>query len=139
MHLNLCGRSQMTTQRSSLHGSVSESTQVTIGRKLLNGIGALALVGFMIVHLSGNLQLYSTDGTAFNAYAKFLHDLGPLLVRGRNRLAGYLFYCTQSPGIGLWLKNRSREAIGIRPVEQGWSQQSCRYLSNNMFVSGRRC
>ena len=52
----------------------------TVGQKALVAITGLALVGFLITHLAGNLLMYSgDDGAAFNAYSAGLHDLGVLL------------------------------------------------------------
>lgn len=50
----------------------------TVGRELLVGVTGLALVGFIIVHLSGNLLIF-VGPEAFNAYAAKLHSLGALL------------------------------------------------------------
>ena len=36
------------------------------------------MVGFVLAHLSGNFLIYK-GAEAYNAYAQFLHDLGPLL------------------------------------------------------------
>jgi succinate dehydrogenase / fumarate reductase, cytochrome b subunit len=52
----------------------------TIGQKALVGITGLALIGFLITHLIGNLTMYiGEDGEAFNAYSQGLHNLGALL------------------------------------------------------------
>ena len=50
----------------------------TVGRDLLVGVTGLALVGFIVIHLSGNLLIFAGP-EAFNAYAAKLHSLGPLL------------------------------------------------------------
>lgn len=50
----------------------------TIQKKQIVGITGLAMVGFVLAHLSGNFLIYK-GAEAYNAYAKFLHDLGPLL------------------------------------------------------------
>ena len=50
----------------------------SIGKKTTMALTGLLLVGFLIAHLAGNLLLYK-DAEAFEAYAKKLHDLGPLL------------------------------------------------------------
>jgi len=42
------------------------------------GITGLAMVGFVLAHLSGNFLIYK-GAEAYNAYAQFLHDLGPIL------------------------------------------------------------
>lgn len=48
------------------------------GRKALAALTGLGMVLFLIMHLLGNLQIYSS-GSGFNDYAKALHD-GPLIV-----------------------------------------------------------
>ena len=50
----------------------------TIQKKQIVGITGLAMVGFVLAHLSGNFLIYK-GAEAYNAYAQFLHDLGPLL------------------------------------------------------------
>ena len=50
----------------------------SIGRKFLMAVSGLILVGFVIGHLAGNLQIFSHPDK-INGYAAFLHDLGPLL------------------------------------------------------------
>lgn len=50
----------------------------SIGKKVLVAVTGLALVGFLVGHLLGNLQLF-LGADALNMYSKGLHDLGPLL------------------------------------------------------------
>jgi succinate dehydrogenase / fumarate reductase cytochrome b subunit len=50
----------------------------TIQKKQWVGITGLAMVGFVLAHLSGNFLIFK-GAEAYNGYAKFLHDLGPLL------------------------------------------------------------
>ena len=50
----------------------------TIQKKQIVGITGLAMVGFVLAHLSGNFLIYK-GAEAYNAYAQFLHDLGPIL------------------------------------------------------------
>ena len=50
----------------------------TIQKKQIVGITGVALVGFILAHLSGNFLIYK-GAQAYNDYAQFLHDLGPLL------------------------------------------------------------
>lgn len=107
-----------------------------VGRKLLNAAGAIALVGFVIVHLLGNLQLYRGDGAAFNEYAKFLHDLGPLLWAAEVGLIA-VFVLHAATGIGLWLKNRAARSNRYRVNQAskgGPSHLSA--ISKSMVVSG---
>jgi succinate dehydrogenase / fumarate reductase cytochrome b subunit len=50
------------------------------GRKFIAALTGLGVVAFLIIHLIGNLQVFS-DSNALNEYAKALHD-GPLIVIG---------------------------------------------------------
>lgn len=50
----------------------------TIGRKILMALTGLILIGFVVGHLVGNLQVFSAPDK-INGYAHFLQSLGPLL------------------------------------------------------------
>lgn len=47
-------------------------TRTSIGRKVLMAVSGIILVGFVIGHLLGNLQIY-LGPDALNTYARFLH------------------------------------------------------------------
>lgn len=51
----------------------------SILKKIVMAVTGLALVGFLITHLAGNLSLFGGPGL-FNAYAQKLHNLGLLLI-----------------------------------------------------------
>jgi succinate dehydrogenase / fumarate reductase cytochrome b subunit len=52
--------------------------QSSIGKKYVVAVTALLLILYVLGHLAGNLQIY-LGPDRINAYAKFLHDLGPIL------------------------------------------------------------
>jgi succinate dehydrogenase / fumarate reductase cytochrome b subunit len=52
--------------------------QSSIGKKYIVAVTALLLILYVLGHLLGNLQIYMGQDR-INAYAKFLHDLGPIL------------------------------------------------------------
>jgi succinate dehydrogenase / fumarate reductase cytochrome b subunit len=54
----------------------------TIGRKFLMAVTGLILIGFVIGHLVGNLQVFSGPD-AINGYSHFLQTLGPTLWAAR--------------------------------------------------------
>ena len=54
----------------------------TIGRKFLMAVTGVILIGFVIGHLVGNLQVFE-DPDKLNGYAAFLQSLGPLLWTAR--------------------------------------------------------
>ncbi|MCK5127132.1 MAG: succinate dehydrogenase cytochrome b subunit [candidate division Zixibacteria bacterium] len=52
----------------------------SVGKKLLNAVSGLTLLGFILAHLIGNLTLLTGNSDAFNAYGHFLiHKTGVLL------------------------------------------------------------
>jgi len=58
-----------------LFGRIFKST---IGRKFLMAVTGVVLVGFVVGHLIGNLQVFE-DPDKINGYAHFLQSLGPTL------------------------------------------------------------
>jgi succinate dehydrogenase / fumarate reductase, cytochrome b subunit len=58
------------------------SLRTSIGRKLLVALTGVALLGFVVAHLLGNLQVFAGP-EQLNAYAEGLRDLGPLLWAAR--------------------------------------------------------
>jgi succinate dehydrogenase / fumarate reductase cytochrome b subunit len=45
-----------------------------IGKKAVMAITGVILVGYVVAHLLGNLQIYSSNPAQINAYAAFLHN-----------------------------------------------------------------
>lgn len=83
----------------------------TIGRKFLMAISGLVLIGFVIGHLVGNLQIFSPPDK-INGYAEFLHSMGPMLWVVR----AFLFLCVVVhvwAAISLTLENQ--KARGTAP------------------------
>lgn len=77
------------------------------GRKVLAAVTGLGLVAFLIVHLIGNLQIYSPT-EAFNDYAKNLHS-GPLIVLGD---VGLAIAFPLHIGCVIWLALDNKKARG---------------------------
>lgn len=82
----------------------------TIGRKFLMAVTGLVLIGFVVGHLVGNLQVFSPPDK-INGYAHFLQSLGPLLWAARIGL----LVCV---GIHIWaatvltLENHAAREVG---------------------------
>ncbi|MBC8040393.1 MAG: succinate dehydrogenase cytochrome b subunit [Opitutaceae bacterium] len=66
----------------SLLGNLFNSS---IGRKFLMAVSGLVLVGFVVGHLVGNLQIFAAPDQ-INGYAHFLQSLGPTLWVARGLL-----------------------------------------------------
>lgn len=60
--------------------SIGTALASSVGRKILMSLTGIVMLGFVIGHLAGNLQLLTGDGDAFNRYGHFLVGLGSLLV-----------------------------------------------------------
>jgi succinate dehydrogenase / fumarate reductase, cytochrome b subunit len=58
--------------------SLLEIFTTSIGKKLLMAVTGLSFIGFLMVHLAGNLSIYGGKET-FNAYVHHLHSLGILI------------------------------------------------------------
>lgn len=46
----------------------------TIGRKVVMAVTGAVLIGFVVGHMLGNLQMFLPDHEAINAYGRLLHD-----------------------------------------------------------------
>ena len=67
----------------------------SIGKKLLMALTGLSFVGFLVVHLVGNLTLYGGPGV-FNSYVGHLLSLGPVITVAEIGLCalGLVHVCT---------------------------------------------
>ncbi len=84
-------------------------TQSTVGRKILMAVTGLLLVGFITVHLLGNLSVFAgPDG--INAYAVKLHSLGALVWVFRLIML-VLFAVHITFGIQLSIENRTATPV----------------------------
>ncbi len=59
-------------------GPLVRAASTSVGQKVVMAITGLALCGFLVAHLAGNLKLFAGEAE-FNHYAETLHSLGPLL------------------------------------------------------------
>lgn len=113
-------------------GSVTRFLDSSIGRKVLMSLTGLFLCMFLIIHASGNLQLFNQDkGLAFNQYSVFMTTFFPI------KIISYLLYATillhVISGIRLALANKA-----ARPVAYGAPKMpgSSSWASANMMVLG---
>ena len=86
----------------------------TVGRKLLMAVTGMMLVGFITVHLLGNMSVFA-GSEAINIYAEKLHSLGPIVWIFRLIMLG-LFSVHIALGIQLTVENSSAspEAYAIK-------------------------
>ncbi len=104
----------------------------SIGRKVLMSLTGLFLCLFLVVHVSGNLQLFKDDeGLAFNQYSVFMTTFPPI------KIISYILYiCVVLhviSGFRLAFKNQK-----ARPVEYKARKdpRSSSWASKNMAILG---
>jgi succinate dehydrogenase / fumarate reductase, cytochrome b subunit len=104
----------------------------SIGRKVLVALTGLFLCTFLIVHVSGNLQLFHHDeGLAFNKYSLFMTTFFPI------KIVSYLLYASillhAFVGIRLALRNlKARPVVYLAPKDT----RSSTWASKNMALLG---
>ncbi len=104
----------------------------SVGRKWLMALTGIFLSLFLVVHVSGNLQLFKNDGgMAFNQYSVFMTTFPPI------KIISYLLYATilLHAVNGFYLVLRNQKA---RPVkyESRKDTRSTSWASRNMGILG---
>lgn len=110
--------------------------QSTVGRKVIMGLTGLLLIGFLIVHLLGNLALFLPDGgRTFNLYAARLQTLQPALNIARVLLlAFFLFHI--ATGFRVYLENsRARKNRYATAASKG-GPTKLSPASRSMIITG---
>ena len=113
-------------------GLLTDVYASSIGKKITVGLTGALLCAFLIVHLAGNLLLFSNDGgKAFDEYAKFLPSLKIILVIEWGLFAIFLLHAVT--GFIFWLRNR-----GARPVAYAVNRRNDNSdpFSRMMFLTG---
>lgn len=84
---------------------ISRFLTSSLGQKVIMSLTGLFLILFLIVHMSGNLQLLADDGgRSFNIYAAFMSENKFILVISLGLYSFIVLHSIQ--GIALALKNR---------------------------------
>lgn len=102
----------------------------SIGGKVTMAVTGLLLFGFVIAHLLGNLQLFAGPDK-INAYAKMLHDLGPLLWVAR---IGLLVIFVLHVATAIRLSRANKAARPVAYAKQATMQATM--ASRSMVLSG---
>jgi len=115
--------------------NLKDALTSSVGKKILNGLSAFALVFFVIGHLGGNLTLLISP-EAFNSYAAKLHGLGFLLyIVEFGLLAAIVLHVVTS--ISVTLESSEARTQGYRsPQKSKEGPSNYGFSSVNMIVSG---
>jgi succinate dehydrogenase / fumarate reductase cytochrome b subunit len=102
----------------------------TVGSKYLVALTGLALTGFVVAHMTGNLLVFK-GRDALNAYAQFLKDQGALLWAAR---LGLLAVFVLHVWLAVRLKLRNR---GARPIAYAYEDTiQASWASRHMLLTG---
>ena len=109
----------------------------TLGRKVLMSLTGLFLCSFLIVHVTGNLQLFRSDeGLAFNQYTVFMTTFLPI------KIISYVLYACivlhVISGFRLTLKNQKARPVGYKsrkdPRSSTWASKNMALLGTLLLV-----
>jgi succinate dehydrogenase / fumarate reductase cytochrome b subunit len=87
--------------------------EAPIGKKAVMAATGIVLFGYVVGHLLGNLQIYSSNPEQINKYAAFLHN--PSNAVALWGIRAFLLLCVSLHIIAatqLWLQNRAARPIG---------------------------
>jgi succinate dehydrogenase / fumarate reductase cytochrome b subunit len=112
-------------------GRLSRFYEASVGKKAVMAATGVVLFGYVVGHLLGNLQIFSSDHEQINRYARFLHSSAALLWGVRLLLAACVgLHIVTS--VQLWLlKRRARPIRYHRKDDVGGD-----YASRTMMWSG---
>ncbi|MGA0283176.1 MAG: succinate dehydrogenase cytochrome b subunit [Saprospiraceae bacterium] len=110
---------------------ISEFLTSSIGKKLVMSLTGLFLIIFLLVHLTGNLQLLIPDeGKAFNIYADFMSNNPLIKVISLGLYAGILLHAIQGILIAWNNKKAKGQSYAVSTYENG------SWMSKNMGLLG---
>jgi len=93
-------------------GRAARFYEAPIGKKAVMAITGVMLVGYVVAHMLGNLQIYSSNPAQINSYAAFLHSPNNFLLLWGARsvlLLAVILHITAS--VQLWRQNRAARPI----------------------------
>jgi len=108
----------------------------SIVKKLVTGFTGLALMGFIVAHLAGNLLLLA-GAEAFNEYAHFLHTFlhgGFVVVAEVGLVAVFLFHIVSV--VRVWLDKRAARPDRYHVVGDAGGPSQKSLASRSMIVTG---
>ena len=108
----------------------------SVGKKILSGVTGLALCGFIVAHLAGNLMLL-VGPEPFNEYTHFLTSFahGFFLPIAETGLI-ILFVAHAYSGVRVWLdKRRARPQKNVKQGNAGGPSQKT-WASRTMIITG---
>jgi succinate dehydrogenase / fumarate reductase cytochrome b subunit len=89
--------------------------QTSLGKKYVMAVTGLVMVGYVIIHMIGNLTIFAGPA-AINGYAEKLHQIVPLLWSFRLvLLAAFILHIIT--GVTLYLENRNAKPVAYSYIK----------------------
>lgn len=112
---------------------LTQTLTSSIGKKLVMALTGLFLCSFLLVHMSGNLQLFKNDnGLAFNVYAVFMTTNPLIKTISYGLYALILLHAFE----GLYLAAQNRKARGNQRYVVYNGKANSSWFSRNMAILG---
>lgn len=111
--------------------------EAPIGKKVVMAVTGIILVGYVIAHLLGNLQIYSPDPQQINHYAAFLHDpshAAALWVARAALLLAVILHILSA--IQLWNQNRAARPTQYVKKDDVPASYAARTMKWSGFIVG---
>jgi succinate dehydrogenase cytochrome b subunit len=111
--------------------------EAPIGKKAVMAVTGVMLVGYVIAHLLGNLQIYSSDPQQINRYAAFLHNpanAAALWIARTILLAAVVLHITAA--IQLWMQNRAARPVSYYKKTDVPTSYAARTMKWSGFIVG---
>jgi len=105
-----------------------------IGKKLVTGVTGLGLTIFVLMHMIGNLSMFSGDD-AYNEYAHLLMSLGPLLYAVELGLLVF-FLAHVVNGFKIWMGKRKARPQGYKVYKSAGKPSMQSSSSRSMIITG---
>ncbi len=105
----------------------------SVGTKLLIGITGLALFGYLLIHIAGNLVVF-LGPNAFNRYA-FVLESNPLLI-GIELLLLLVFLVHIYKAVKMFLANQTARPVGYAQKKPAGYTSRKSFASTTMIISG---
>jgi len=115
-------------------GSIAWSS---VGKKVITGLTGLCLMGFIIVHLIGNLTLFIGPG-AFNHYAHFLETMlhgWAIYVMEAGLITIFLFHMVSAFFVA-WTDKRKAREVGYKYSQDAGGKSRKTLASRSMIYTG---
>lgn len=107
----------------------------SVGKKFVMSGTGLFLYTFLIVHMSGNLQLLKNDGgMAFNAYAEFMTHFTPIKVISYVTYAFFLIHAYDGLTLAWTNRNARPQKYAVTPTSSTWASRNMALLGSIVLL-----